>query len=177
MTKKDVLRLLAGNGISSVMIGGLALRMYNSPRVTHDMDLAISALDIDALVPLMYGSGFLLITSVSDRSIHFQPSPDSALAWAEQSRPESLTFVEARLPPGASTLPTEAIDITTEVDFLFDLVVPFPRLREHAREVRVDDLPALIASVEDLLILKESRREKSAADLADIQFLKEHLND
>ncbi len=175
MTKKDVLRLLKSNSIPAVMVGGLALRMYNSPRVTHDMDLAVNPLDIDALVPLLYGAGFALVVGVSDSSIWFQPTAARALSWVEDSRPGSLTFVEARLPAGASSLPPDAIDITTQVDFLFDLVVPFPRLREHALEFRVDDVTILVASVKDLLALKESRADKSAADLADIEFLKKRL--
>ena len=46
MDKKRLLRLLYENKITAVLIGGIALRLYNSPRVTHDIDLAVRTLDI-----------------------------------------------------------------------------------------------------------------------------------
>ncbi len=46
------------------------------------------------------------------------------------------------------------------------------RLKKRAREIPMDGFFILVASVEDLLVLKESRKDKSSADYADIQFLK-----
>lgn len=40
MTHKEILQLLKDNNIPFVVIGGTALRVYNSPRVTHDIDIA-----------------------------------------------------------------------------------------------------------------------------------------
>jgi hypothetical protein len=175
MTKKEVLRLLAVNGITSVMVGGLALRMYNSPRVTIDMDLAISPLDIDAALTLMYSHGFLLITGVDKRVALVESSPEAALTWAERTKPGSLTLVQAALSPSQTSIPLDSIDITTEVDFLFDLAIPFPRLKQHARMFPMDNFTILVASIHDLLILKESRQDKSSADITDIRFLKDLL--
>ena len=41
MTHKQLLELFIEHGIDFVVVGGVALRLYNSPRVTHDIDLAV----------------------------------------------------------------------------------------------------------------------------------------
>jgi hypothetical protein len=49
------------------------------------------------------------------------------------------------------------------------------RLAERMNRIRLDDLTINVASPGDLLILKEKRKDKTAADYADIAFLKEYL--
>ncbi len=173
VTKKEILRLLVERRIPAVLIGGLALRIYNSPRVTHDMDLAIRSLDTGRVIELMYERGFRLLSAVGERDAELQPSALEASAWVEGSGVSSMTFVQC----GALTtrVPLRQIDIGTQVDFLFDLAVPVMRLRERARSFEVDDFRILVASPEDLLALKRAREDKSAADLADIAFLEELL--
>ena len=51
--QKEILELLADNRILHVLIGGYAMRIYNSPRITHDIDLAIRTLDVDAIEDLL----------------------------------------------------------------------------------------------------------------------------
>ena len=66
INKKQLLRDLYENQITAILIGGIALRLYNSPRVTHDLDLAVRTLDIDKIIDLMYGHGYYLIVSVEE---------------------------------------------------------------------------------------------------------------
>jgi hypothetical protein len=174
-TKKELLRNLHDHDIPCVLIGGLALRLYDSPRVTPDMDLAIRATDVDEVIDAMYAAGFALVTAVSSRWAEVQPEADPAREWVEGARRSSLTFVERPEGQTGDRLALEKVDITTQVDFLFDLCIPFPRLKQHALEVSLDDFDILLASAQDLLTLKENRDDKSAADEADIGFLREQI--
>lgn len=85
VTKKEILRLLVERRIPAVLIGGLALRIYNSPRVTHDMDLAIRSLDTGRVIELMYERGFRLVSAVGERDAELPPSALEASAWVEGS--------------------------------------------------------------------------------------------
>ena len=51
--KKSILKRLASESVPMVLIGGLAMRIYNSPRITHDMDLVIRSLDIDKVITVI----------------------------------------------------------------------------------------------------------------------------
>ncbi len=175
--KKDLLRLLVTNDVLAILIGGLALRIYNSPRVTHDMDLAIRTLDADQVIQLMYRAGYLLVTGVDDQWAYVHQQPQEAVAWLEQSSVASMTFVQVSPRSSGASVPLHCIDITTQVDYLFDLTVPIMRLKERAQAVRLDDFTILVAAPEDLLLLKKDRRAKTAADYADIQFLENLIDD
>ena len=62
MTHKELLKLFVTHEIDFVVVGGVALRLYNSPRVTHDIDLAVKSLDLDKIIALMYENSYYLIT-------------------------------------------------------------------------------------------------------------------
>jgi len=49
------------------------------------------------------------------------------------------------------------------------------RLKKNAKKVTIDDFIFLVASVEDMLALKENRPDKTGSDYTDIQFLKDLL--
>ena len=168
-TKKQILRLLTENEVPAVLVGGLALRIYNSPRVTHDMALAIRSLDTVRVAELLYGLGCRLVCEVGERDAQLPLSASDAVAWVEAGGVSSMTFVECAVL--SSHVSFAEIDIATQVDFLFDLAVPVMRLRERARAVAVDDFEILVASPQDLLELKRAREDQSPADLADIAFL------
>ena len=174
-SKKQLLRVLIENDVNVILVGGLALRIYNSPRVTHDMDLAIRSLDIDSVIELMYKHGFFMVTSVDENNAYVQIGPKQASEWIDSSGMSSMTFVEVGEQLSGNAVPLTKIDITTQVDFLFDLSVPFMRLMERASMVQVDDFSIQLASAEDLLRLKSAREDKTGADFADIEFLKELL--
>ncbi|MFP4492066.1 MAG: hypothetical protein ACLFNZ_11365, partial [Spirochaetaceae bacterium] len=54
---------------------------------------------------------------------------------------------------------------------LFELGIPIMRLKEHARIINLGDLSFRVASIEDLITLKEQRSDKSFTDEEDIRFL------
>ena len=174
--KKQLLRLLYDNDITAILIGGIAMRLYNSPGVTHALELAIRTLDIDIVTDLMYKHSCYLVTAVENDSALVQLSSLEAKEWIRESKSGSASFICCEQKPGIRGIPLKNIDITTQVDYLFELSIPVMRLKESAREIPMDDFFILVASIEDLLVLKESRKDKSSADYADIQFLKSLLN-
>ncbi|TVR03721.1 MAG: hypothetical protein EA403_06335 [Spirochaetaceae bacterium] len=171
MTHKELLTNLVAEGVEFVVIGGTALRLYNSPRVTHDIDLAIRALDVDHVVDVMYRLGYCLVTSVTETHAAVCSSAAAARAWIERESPGSASFVMVA-GEVASEVPLDHIDVASQVDFLFELTIPAMHLRKNARRIELPDLSFLVASVDDLIRLKEARSDRSAADEDDLRFLR-----
>ena len=171
MTHKELLSRLVEEGIEFVVIGGTALRLYNSPRVTHDIDLAVSVLDVDPILALMYRLGYRLITAVGDEYLTTCRTVAEAAAWVEREKPGSMSFVDCPQEE-APQVPFDRVDVSSQVDFLFELSIPTAQLRHNARRVEIPGLSFLVASVDDLIRLKEARRERDAADEDDLRYLR-----
>ena len=150
--------------------------MYNSPRVTHDIDIAIRTLDIDIVINLMYENDFYLVSDVDNDSAIVELSSENTKKWVEKSKSGSMTFIGFNDPPKNNRVSLAEIDITTQVDYLFELSVPIVKLRERAKKIEVDNFTVYVASADDLLILKENQKDKNSADYADIQFLRNLIN-
>ncbi len=172
MTHKEILRLLADNDVPFIVIGGMALRLYGSPRVTHDVDVAVPILEIDTVVNLMYPRNYYLVVRVNEESCTVLPSAEEALDWIEIKKAGAVSFIELASPLENREIPHKMIDVTTQVDFLFEPGIPFSRLTDHAQKIELDSFSFLIASPEDLLLMKENRKDKNEADRTDIEFLK-----
>jgi hypothetical protein len=175
MTQKEILELLVKNGISYVVIGGVALRLYNSPRVTNDIDIAVRTLDVDSIISLMYSHSYFLVTDVGDDFIAVAPNPEEASGWIEKTKCGSISFFAVTRKPETSRVPMESIDISSQVDFLFELGIPIARLRKNAKTISLKEFEFPVASIDDLIVLKEQRRDKSETDEQDIRFLKNLL--
>ena len=175
LDKKQLLRVLYENQLTAILIGGVAMRLYNSPRVTHDLDLAVRTLDIEKITDLMYGHEYYLVVAVENDSASIQLSATEAKQWINDTKSGSIAFIGLETKPAGPTIPLKDIDITTQVDYLFELSILAIKLKRRAKKIPIDDFSILVASVEDLLALKESRREKTGADKADIEFLKDLL--
>ena len=81
MNLTKIVKLLKENNITCVLIGGLAMRLYNSPRVTNDIDLAVRTLDVDAIIDLMYANGSYMVRGVDDDSFILSLSPEQSADW------------------------------------------------------------------------------------------------
>ena len=80
MTQKELLKLLSKNKILFVVVGGVAMRLYNSPRVTHDIDLA-RTLDVDDILALLYPCGYFVVTDLNDDGAKLALTTEDAGAW------------------------------------------------------------------------------------------------
>ncbi len=174
MTHKEILQMLTAADLSFVLIGGTAMRLYSSPRVTHDIDLAIRTLDIDRVLPLMYSRNYRLISGLTEETITLLSTPEEAHRWIEKQKPGSLSFVYPRQ-EAAGEVPLTQIDPSSQVDFLFELPLPLPLLTRRARRFSLADTSFLVASPEDLIRLKEARQDRGPSDNEDIRYLRDLL--
>ena len=182
----ELVEFLQDHEITGVIIGGVALRLYDSTRVTQDLDLAVRTLDTDAVIDTMYDLGYLLVTAVDEAHASLASTRGGAQRWIARANPGSLSFVAAPADrpsddqgdAGAAQqlrVRHDQLDITSQVDFVYELPVPFPRLLSRARPVRLGETTVMVASPEDLIALKELRADRSAADDADIAYLRSLL--
>ncbi len=171
MTHKELLELLVKNHIDFVVVGGVAMRLYNSPRVTHDIDIAARTLDLDKIISLMYRNSYYLITGMHEDAVSIALTEDDAESWLERTKAGSISFVMLSVVPQHEKVPMDCIDVSSQVDVLFELGIPIMRLKEHARIINLGDLSFRVASIEDLITLKEQRSDKSFTDEEDIRFL------
>ena len=152
-------------------MGGVALRLYNSPRVTHDIDLAVKSLDLDKIIALMYENSYYLITRVKSDTITITLTADLAGKWVKQTKSGSLSFVALHSEPQQSEVYMQTVDISSQVDILFELGIPIMRLKENARLIQLQDISFRVAAIDDLIQLKEQRSDKSWTDEQDISYL------
>ena len=175
MTRKEILKLLSEQDIPFVVIGGVAMRIHNSPRVTHDIDLAVRTLDVDRIIDVLYPRSYFLVTEIQANSVHIKRDLGEAKTWIEKSKAGSASFLQTRNPPNDDAVPFDEIIVTSQIDFLFELGIPMSRLAKSALSIELGDFSFKTASAQDLLLLKQQRKEKDEADYDDIRFLEKLL--
>jgi predicted nucleotidyltransferase len=144
-----LLRRLVEGGVDFVVIGGVAVIAQASPRLTKDLDICYSRdpANLEALGTVLVAAGAKL------RGIE-----------------EDLPFV-----PDARTLQRTVILTLRTADGDIDLLVepagcpPYEVLKENADRIEVEELPVLIASIDDLIAMK--RAAGRPQDLIDLEAL------
>lgn len=162
---REILTVLADNDIPLVLIGAQALRVYGSSRESFDLDFAARTVDADPILELLYGFGYRLPVAVSadGNQASWATSAADARAIVEMEKRGALNlyFLDQNAP-------------LDQIDFMFDLPMPFARLKANARLIR-ETPPLYCASVQDLITLKEWRLASgmgSTADQLDLEFLR-----
>lgn len=162
-----VARGLSGIGLDPVLVGGMALVLLGSRRVTRDFDFVIPNPGdrLNALVDLFYERGFELASKVNDAG--------DIVATIDNAR---VACVRLKLDVPASAYfwhPTKRL----RIDLLFDFPVAAAELRAHAVKTRIRARVLTVASAADLLRLKEiaAKNRSAAGDAQDIEFLRAHL--
>ncbi len=160
--------LLAGaldaQGFEPVLVGGMALVLLGSQRVTRDFDLLVSMQGpaTEELVRLMYRHRLELVTKFSPAG-EVQRSVDNvriAVAKLKKETPRSLCFCNPKT--------------GLRVDLLLDFPLPAHRVALRAEKVKVGSGGLRVASPEDLMQLKEIAYadRRSASDVQDLEFLR-----
>ena len=163
--------LLAGaldaQGFEPVLVGGMALVLLGSQRVTRDFDLLVSTQGApsDGLVRLMYQHRLELVTRFTPAG-EVKRSIDNvriAVAKVESENPSSLFFFNQRT--------------GLRVDLLLDFPLPAHRVARRAGKVKVGSGGLRVASPEDLMELKEIAfaDRRLASDAQDLEFLRRML--
>ena len=157
---------LEAKGFQPILIGGMALVVLGSRRITADFDFLVSAQAVPPdLVEAFYREGFELVTKFDPeggvkRTID---NPRVAAARMNMDKPPSAFFYDWKT--------------GLKIDLLFDFPLPACELAD--RSARIDTASGFVrvASPEDLLRLKEIAYadRKSAADAQDLEFLRRLL--
>lgn len=158
---------LRAAGLCPVLVGGMALVVMGSQRVTKDVDFVIThpGKQLRKLVKRLYDRGFELISRLNEAGevTSTIDNPEVACARLRIDAPVSVFFFN----------PT----IDLRIDLLLDFPVLAAELIKNATTMKIRSRKVDIASAEDLLRLKEiARAERSfAGDAQDVAFLKRHL--
>ena len=154
-------------GLEPILIGGMALVLLGSRRVTRDFDFVIQKPgdQLNALVDLFYDRGFELASKVN--------TAGDIVATIDNSR---VAAIRLRLDAPASAYFWNRTR-RLRIDVLFDFPIFAAELAANAVETKIRGRVLNVASAADLLRLKEIAASKRsfAGDAQDIEFLKAHL--
>lgn len=151
-------------GLLPVLIGGMALVILGSPRVTKDFDFLISteALDREKLLKIFYKKGFELASRVNKEGNIVRTIDNQKIAALRLrlDSPSSIYFLNRQT--------------GLRIDLLFDFPLPAREIASRAEKKKIRSYTFRIASRKDLLRLKEiAHKERSlASDAQDLEFLK-----
>lgn len=149
--------------LQPVLIGGMALVLLGSQRVTHDFDFVIShpRERIEPLVDVFYSRGLELVSKLN---------ADGEVVATIDNR--QVAAIRLKLDAPASAFFFDAKTFL-RIDLLFDFPVAAAELAARAQHVKIRGTVFHIAAETDLLRLKKIalRDREFAGDAQDIQFL------
>lgn len=166
---KEILPLLTDleeKGLQPVLVGGMALVVLGSQRVTKDFDFLVSSPDLSQdLVRVIYRHGFELVTKLN-KSGEVERTVDNATvatARLKLDKPRSVFFYNRKM--------------GLRVDLLLDFPLPTRDIADRAAKIGKGTRTLRVAAPKDLLRLKEIAYadRKSAADAQDLEFLRSLL--
>ncbi len=150
-------------GWHPVLIGGMALVVLGSRRVTRDFDFVIAKPDeqTDELVELFYSQGFELVSQLDTQGDIVSTISNRRVAKAR---------LDLDSPPAAYFY---NIKIGLRIDLLFDFPMLAKKLIIKAKKIKIASHSIHIASKEDLLELKKiaKKARHKPGDEEDILFL------
>lgn len=158
---------LKGMGLEPILVGGMALVLLGSRRVTRDYDLVVPHPGdrMFSLVDLFYDREYELASKVNEAGdiIATIDNPRVAGIRLKRDAPASVYFWHR----------TKRI----RIDLLFDFPIAAAELAVNAVRTKIRGLVLNAASAADLLRLKEiaASTRSFAGDAQDVEFLKAHL--
>jgi hypothetical protein len=159
-----IVRALTEIGLEPVLVGGMALVVIGSRRVTRDFDFVIATPGerLKSLVDALYDRGLELAARVND---------DGDVTATIENRRVAAVRLRLDAPSGAFFL-NRATGL--RIDLLFDFPIPAERLLRRATRMKIRSHMLRVAAEADLLRLKTVARTRrnSAGDAEDIAFLK-----
>lgn len=160
----DHLRAL---GLAPVLVGGMALVVRGSRRVTNDFDFVVTQPGerLDAMLARFYERGLELVSRLDDSGNVVATIGNRTVAASRLriDAPASAYFYNA--------------ETGLRVDLLFDFPVDAATLSSRATKTKIRSHVFTIASDEDLLALKRiaAAARKAPGDAEDIAFLEARL--
>jgi hypothetical protein len=158
---------LDAKGFEPVLVGGMALVLLGSQRVTRDFDFLVSTQGppTEELVRILYHHRLELVTKFNPAG-EVQRSVDNvriAVAKVKTEKLSSIFFCNRRT--------------GLRVDLLLDFPLPAHQVARRAGRVKLGAGGIRVASPEDLMQLKEMAYadRRSASDAQDLEFLRRML--
>jgi hypothetical protein len=164
----EIVQGLRTLGLGPVLVGGMALVVLGSRRVTRDFDFVIAHPGdrLTRTINLFYDRGFELVSRLNEAG-------DVISTIANRK----VAAIRLRL-----DAPVSAYFFNPEtglrIDLLFDFPIPAAKLAEHATRTKIRTYLFDIASKQDLLRLKRIAKaaRSTPGDAEDIAFLESHRN-
>jgi hypothetical protein len=158
-----VVTALRDLGYEPVLVGGMALVVLGSRRITRDFDFVVAApgAELPRLLDVFYDHGLELASRVNGAGDVVATIDNRRVAAARlrMDAPSSAYFQNPRT--------------GLRIDLLFDFPLPAAALAERATSARIGSIALRVASEADLLQLKLLARadRSSPGDAEDIAFL------
>lgn len=155
---------LESKGLTPILVGGMALVLLGSQRITKDFDFLVSRQDsmMEEIVDVFYKHGFELISKFSEKRevLRTIDNPKIANIRLKLDAPDSAFFFSK--------------DLRLKIDLLIDFPLSAKEVANSADRIKIRSHSLLLASREDLIRLKEIAYadRKSASDAQDLEFLK-----
>ncbi|MBL7684579.1 MAG: nucleotidyl transferase AbiEii/AbiGii toxin family protein [Deltaproteobacteria bacterium] len=163
---ESLIKDLEEKGFNPVMVGGMALALMGSQRVTFDCDFLISLQDLlaETIIEVFYKHGFELVSKLNERRevIRTIDNPRIAAVRLKLDEPPSAFFYN--------------YNIKFKIDLLFDFPLPAKEIASRSVKIKARAHHLRIASIEDLIRLKEIAYadRKLSTDLQDLEFLRNY---
>ena len=157
----EILNELHDHGVDFVIVGGVAVALHGGSRVTFDLDV------VPSLAPDSWRAAVDLLWSLGARPRIPEPldrirDVEQVGRWRIEKNMLALNF---RTPDGR-----------TEVDLLVGESDGFERLRQRAVEITVDQRTFLVASIDDLIDMKQrSGRPQDRMDIEALRTIRKRL--
>jgi predicted nucleotidyltransferase len=155
----DLLSRLHDHHVDFVIVGGVAAAMHGGTRVTFDLDI-VPSLEVaswQATVELLWALGARPRIPESLERIRVV---DNVRQWRQEKNMLALNF---RTPDGS-----------VEVDLLVSESDRLDELRQRAARVTLDSRTFFIASIDDLIAMKErAGRPQDLLDIAQLNDIKQ----
>ena len=159
----DIVRELRNLGLQPVLVGGMALVVLGSRRVTRDFDFVIARPGdrLARTLALFYTRGLELVSRLNDMGEVISTIANRKVA-----------AIRLRLDAPASAYFFNA-ETGLRIDLLFDFPIPAAELAQHATRTKIRAHVFDVASDHDLLRLKRIAKAARSApgDAEDITFL------
>lgn len=161
-----IAKALEARGLTPVLVGGMALVILGSQRITNDFDFLISLqkTTVADIVEAFYEQGLELVSKLNKGEVtRTIDNKNVAIARLKLDAPSSAYFYDRKT--------------QIKVDLLFDFPLPAMEVAQRANRFQIKSASIRIASTEDLLRLKEIAYadRKSASDAQDLEFLRRLL--
>jgi hypothetical protein len=146
----DLFKCLHEHKVRYLLAGGLAMNLHGVPRMTMDVDLllALDDTNIDGFIECARELGLKPQAPVALEGLK---DPEQRRSWVEQKR-----LIAFALSGGDASAPT--VDIILKHDLDFDAASARAVLRD------VQGVPVSVASIEDMIILKQNTGRRQDKD-------------